>query len=118
MEMLFDDANAYITINNSQFEAFGFFWSIRLGCPLAPALYVLVAEGFGYLLPHSISLGLVHGISLPKSSSQIVNGNFSDDSFLTLLKDEENIKNALHCLDTFCQASGSAIQWHKMLCYR
>ena len=28
----------------------------------------------------------------------------------------KNINNALNFLDTFCQAYGSAIQWHKMLC--
>ena len=77
------------------------------------ALYVLAMEGFQYLLAHFFSLGLV-----PESSSKLVNGHFSDDSFLTLLEDEENIKNALLCLDTFCQASGSAIQWHKTLYYR
>ena len=69
MEMLFGDVNACITINNLQSEAFGLFRSIRKGCPLAPALYVLAAEGFGYLLAHSVSSGLVHGISLPESSS-------------------------------------------------
>ena len=117
MEMFFSDANACITINNLQSEAFGLFRSIRQGCPLAPALYVLAVEGFGYLLAHSISSGLVCGISLPESSTHLVNGHFADDSFLTPLEEDENIKNALSCLDTFCQAFGSAIQWHKMLCY-
>ena len=69
VEMLFGDANGCITINNSSSEAFGLFRSIRQGCPLALALYVLAMEGFGYLLVHSISLGLVCGISLPESSS-------------------------------------------------
>lgn len=117
MEILFGDANACITISNSQSGAFGIFHSIRQGFPLAPSLYVLVVEGFGYLLAHSISSRLVRGISLQESSSQLVNGHFVDDSFLTLLEDQENINNALNYLDTFCQASGSAIQWHKMLCY-
>ena len=118
MEMVFGDANACITINNSQSEAFGHFCSIRQGFPLASTLYVLATEGFGYLLAHSISSGLVHGISFPESSSQLIDGHFANDSFHTLLEDEENIKKALNCLDTFCQASGSAIQWHKTLCYR
>ena len=56
------DANAWSTINNSQSEAFSLFCSIRQGFHLAPTLYVLVAEGFGYLLAHFVSLGLVHGI--------------------------------------------------------
>ena len=69
VEMLFGDATSCITINNSQSEAFGLFRSIRQGFLLAPVLYVLAAEGFGYLLAHSVSSGLVHGISFPKSSS-------------------------------------------------
>lgn len=108
--MLFGDANACITINNSQSEAFGLFYSIKKGFPLAPTLYVLAAQGFGYLLAHSVSSRLVHGISLRESSSQLVNGHFVDDSFLTLLEDEENIKNVFIFLDTFCQASRSDIQ--------
>lgn len=113
--MLFGDANACITINNLQSEASSLFCSIRQGFPLAPMLCVLTTEGFGYLLAHSVSSGLLRGISFPESSSQLVNGHFTDDSFLTLLDDEENINNALSFLDTFCQAFGSAIQWHKML---
>ena len=64
MEMFFGDANAYMTINNSQSKAFGIFCSIRKGFPLALPLYVLAIEGFGYLLAHCVSSGLVHGISL------------------------------------------------------
>ena len=85
---------------------------------MASALYVLAAKGFGYLLAHFVSMGLVRGISLPESSSELVNGHFANDSFLTLFEDEENIKNAFKCLDIFCQASGFAIQWHKTLFYR
>ena len=110
MEILFGDANACITINNSQSEAFGPFCSIRQGFPLALALYVLTTKGFGYLLAHSVSSGLVHGISLPESSSQLVNVHFANDSFLTLFEDKENIKNVINFLDIFCQASRSTIQ--------
>ena len=110
VEMLFGDVNACITINSSQSEAFGLFCSIRQGCPLALVLYVLVVEGSGYLLAHFVSSSLVRGISLPDCSSQFVIDHFVDDSFLNLLEDEENIINALQCLDTFCQAFGSATQ--------
>ena len=69
VEMLFGDANVCITINNSSSEAFDLFCSIRQCCPLVPALYVLATKGFGYLLAHFVSMGLVHGISFPNSSS-------------------------------------------------
>ena len=75
-------------------------------------------EGFGYLLAHFLSFGSVYGIVLPNSSSYLVIGHFSSDSFLSLLEDDDYIANALHFLDIFCQALGLAIQWHKMLYYK
>lgn len=69
------------------------------------------------MLANAISLGHIQGISLPDSSQQLVNGHFAYDSFLALIEDEENIANTLQCLDTFCLAFGSTIQWHKTLCY-
>lgn len=74
------------------------------------ALCVLGAEGFGYLLANVISVGHVCGISLLKSPSQLVNGHFVDDFFLTLIEEEDNVQATLQCLDTFCLALGSASQ--------
>ncbi|XP_059064447.1 uncharacterized protein LOC131856617 [Cryptomeria japonica] len=116
--MLFRDASTCITINGRQSEAFGLFRSIHQGCPLAPALYVLAAEGFGYLHANAIFVWHARGISLPESPSQPVNSHFADDSFLTLIEDKDNVQAILQCLNTFCLASGSAIQWHKTQCYR
>lgn len=109
VEMVFAKASSCITINDCQSKTSGLFCSIHQGCPLTPSLYVLAGEGFGYLLAHSISQGKVHGIYLFDSPSQLVNGHFVDDSFLTLLEEEDNIKATLSCLETFCLASGSAI---------
>ena len=117
VQMLFGDAFACITINGRQSQAFGIYCSIRQGCPLAPSLYVLATEGFRYFLAKAISQGRVHGISLPNSLDHLVNGHFMDDSFLTLIEDENNVANSLQFLDTFFLASGSTIQWHKILCY-
>ena len=99
--MLFEDASTCITINDKQSKAFDLFKSIRQGCPLTPPLYALVTKGFGYLLANAISSGHVKGISLLESPTQYVNGNFSSDSFLTLIEDEGNVSNALQCLNTF-----------------
>ena len=53
--MLFGDAYTCITIIDPQDEAFSLYKYIHQGCPLAPSLYVLAAEGFGYLLVDTIS---------------------------------------------------------------
>lgn len=109
VQMLFGDASTCITINGWQSQAFGNFHSIQQGCPSVPSLYVLVVDGFGYPLSNNISLGRVCGISLPDSSQQLVNGHFVNDSFLILIEDEENVANALYCLDIFCLSSRSSI---------
>ncbi|XP_059073092.1 uncharacterized protein LOC131873930 [Cryptomeria japonica] len=109
MEMFFAEASACITINGCQSHTFGLFHSTRQGCSLAPSLYVLAAEGFGYLLAHSTSQGMVRGISLPDSPSQLINDHFVDDFLLTLVEDEDNIKAALSFLETFWLASRSTI---------
>lgn len=97
--MLFVDAFVCITINGCQSSSFELFRSIRQGCSLAPLLYVLAVERFGYLLANAVSQQRVKCILLPKSQAQLVNGHFFDDSFLTLLEGEENIKVALDCLN-------------------
>ncbi|XP_057862514.2 secreted RxLR effector protein 78-like [Cryptomeria japonica] len=85
MQILVRDAYAYITINDHKSSSFRLFKSIRQGCPLEPSLYVLPIEGFGYFLASAISIGRIKGISLPESPSQLVNGHFADDSFVSLL---------------------------------
>ena len=108
--MLFGDAYSCITINHPRYENFDLCKSIHHGCPLAPSLFLLVAEGFGYLFFITISWGLVYGIALLDSTMQLVNGHFVEDYFLTILEDEGNISNKLQCLDTLCLAYGSFIQ--------
>lgn len=78
----------------------------------------MAAEAFGYLLAYKVNQGLVKGISLPNTSKQLVNGHFADDSPLISAEDETSVSNALECLDTFCLASGSSIQWRKTSCYK
>lgn len=47
------------------------------------------------------------------SPSQLTNGHFADDSFLTLTENEQNVQETLCCVDIFCLASGTSIQWYK-----
>lgn len=75
--MLFGNASTCITINDQQSKDFNLYRSIYQGFPLAPSLYVLVAKGFVYLLANNIYWGLVHGITLPNSTLQLVNNHFA-----------------------------------------
>lgn len=93
------------------------FYSVRL--PYGPCIVCARGRRIWVFISHAKSQGLVGGIPLPAApSSQLLNGHFADDSFLTLIEDKTNIRNAMQCLDTFCLASGSSIQWRKTQCYR
>jgi len=61
---------------------------------------------------------MIKGIALPHSDKSLLNGHFVDDSFLTMAEDEQSINTTLKCLNTFCLAFGSSIQWNKTSCYR
>lgn len=95
VEILLGDASSCISINRRKSKAFGLFWSIRRGYPLAPTLYILFVEGFVYFIIIDISSSHVRGIYLLEFPNQLVNGNFVDDSFLTLIEDKKNVSNIL-----------------------
>ncbi|KAH9319689.1 hypothetical protein KI387_021458, partial [Taxus chinensis] len=88
------------------------------GCPLAQVLFVLVVDVSGYLIAHQAAQGLIHGIVLPDHASQLINGHFTDDSFLNIVESEQNVSSVLQCLDTFFLDFCSSIQMAISLGYR
>ena len=116
--MLFKDASAILAMNNAQYQSILLVRSVQKGCPLAPSLFILVVEAFSYLLAFQASQGMIKGIALPHSYKSLLNGHFADDSFLTMTEDEQSINTTFKCLNTFCLASRSSIQWNKTSCYR
>lgn len=118
VKILFGEASVVLTMNDSQSQSISLAWLVRQGCLLAPSLFILAVKAFSYILMHQTSQVLIKGISLPNFSIQLLNGHFANDSFLTLQEDEQPIKHALKCLDTFCLATSSSIQWQKTSCYR
>lgn len=69
IEMLFPDASAILTINQTQLQSFKLSHSIHEGFPLAPSLYILALEGFGYILAHRVD----QGHFLPHNNAQLIN---------------------------------------------
>lgn len=84
VQTLFSNAFAIISTNGVLSKPFELQCSTRQGCPLVPTLYVLVADALGYLLANRVVEGTIMRISLPPpSESKLINGHFTDDSFLT-----------------------------------
>jgi len=68
----------------------------RQGCPLVKAM-----EAVGYFHPWTLLR-----ITLPRpKTGQMVNGSFTNDSFLTIPEDKEPMDNAVDCIHNFNEAA-------------
>ena len=112
VDILFKDSNTIIQVNGELSNPIFLERSIRQGCPLAPSLFVLVADALSYIM-NSNKLGLgVKGILLPNKDNLLLEQFATDIAmFLELL--EENFENMLSRLQLFCNASSAKISTQK-----
>ena len=87
--------------------------SVRQGCPLAPFLFLFVAEAMHVFLT-SQEAGL-QGIRLPITLHELVDVEFADDTALYMHGSLQNLKRLELGLQTFCKASGAKINWNKSM---
>lgn len=113
IKIFFSNASTFITLDDM--DKIGLFRSLKQDCPLAPSLYVLVLEAFGYRLASKASQGLVRGIPLPRNQGQLINVHFVDDSFLTLRGDQASVQQAFQCLVIFVKPQGPPFSGGKPL---
>ncbi|XP_059078008.1 uncharacterized protein LOC131876588 [Cryptomeria japonica] len=106
------DANVVVELNGIRSSNLALTRSIRQGCPLALALFVLVVDAMFYLLKDSSTTSPIRGISLP-NKEEIYNVQFVDDTTLLIKLEEENLAALMKNIDLFCLASGSKISMHK-----
>lgn len=98
-----------IQVNGFLFAIIPLEISIQKGCPIAPLLYVLAVDALGYLFEYKCNAGLIKWIILPNSSSQLFNGHFVNDYFLTLSASKDILDHTLDALDIFNIAFGSKL---------
>ena len=83
------------------------------GCPLAPFLFLLVAEAMSiHLLGTSTG---IKGISLLTPGQEILEGEFADDTRVLLKGSLNNLQRTEVAINTFCMASGARINWSKIM---
>ena len=85
--------------------------SVRQGCPLAPYLFLFVAEAMSLFLRKS-KVGL-KGLSILTLKEEIVDAEFADDIALYLEGNVRNLKKAKEVIHCFFLASGASIKWNK-----
>jgi hypothetical protein len=99
-----------VGLNGITSEAFKLSRLVRQGYPLAPFLYLFVADCLGYLLEKTDN---VQGITLPGNETSITDCEFADDTNLYLEGSQENLSNVKTVLDIFALTAGASINWHK-----
>ena len=65
VKTLFGNAKAKVICNGELTEAITLTKSIRQGCPLAPLLYAIAADGLNWLIKDKVIKGELQGITLP-----------------------------------------------------
>jgi hypothetical protein len=116
-QMLFKDASASVKVNGAYTVPFEIGRGVRQGCPLAPYLFLLIAEVMNAMLKKEVAARTVKGIQLPMAGRQQVIAQYADDTSLTLLGEEIPIQGAINTLEIFCLGSGLVLNWAKSCGY-
>ena len=113
VSLLFEDASACIKVNGEPSLYFPIQRGVRQGCPLAPYLFLIVAEVLNVMVSQEMRAGRVQGISLPFEGHQQIIAQYADDTSFTLFGDEEKVTCLIYLLQMFCLATGLVLNWMK-----
>ncbi|XP_057871784.2 secreted RxLR effector protein 78-like [Cryptomeria japonica] len=81
VKILLKEESAQVEINGSLTQNIKLDRSIRQGCPLAPALFVIPFDALYYILRDYTISPKVGGVKLP-DGSELINTQFADDTAL------------------------------------
>lgn len=79
VQILLKDVCAQVEVNGSLSEPFPLGCSIRQGCPLAPALFIIVSKALFYNLRDNTLSPKVRGLYLP-NNDELINSHFADET--------------------------------------
>ena len=108
---LYTSAHSQVLMAGGCGERFALTRSVRQGCPLAPTLFLFFAEAMSSFLA-SQEVGL-QGLRLPIREEELLDAEFADDTAMYLQGQLANLRCFERALETFCDASGAQINWHK-----
>lgn len=116
VKLLFSNASVVVKVNGALSPQRGgesIERGVRQGCPLAPYLFIILADVLNIAVQTEACAGRIKGISLPFEHRQQILAQYADDTSFTLLGEEESVRSLIYLLETFCLASGLVINWHK-----
>lgn len=117
VRILLKDSSALVEVNGALSHPIPLSRSIRQGCPLAPALFVIASDALYYLLRDDTLSPRGQGITMP-DDFELINIQFVDDTSLFLKLSKHNIDSLNQKLDIFGRASGARISNTKSILLR
>ena len=113
VSLLFYNALACIKLNGEPSPYFPIQRGVRQGCPLAPYLFLIVAEVLNAMVSQEMRAERVQGINLPFEGRQQIIAQYADDTSFTLFGNKEKVTCLVYLLETFCLATGLVLNWTK-----
>ena len=108
---LYSSASSRVLLTDGKGPAFKLSRSVCQGCPLAPFLFLFLAEALStYLNAEDIGL---KGINILLSDKELLELDFANDISLFLDGNGDNLRKAERAIQEFCLALGARINWSK-----
>ncbi|GKV51184.1 hypothetical protein SLEP1_g57855 [Rubroshorea leprosula] len=104
--------------NGSPIEEFSMKKGLRQGDPLAPFLFLMVAEALNGLILKAKEKDLYNGATVGTEGLEVTHLQFADDSIFFCEASKENIKTIKGILRIFELASGLKVNFFKSALYR
>ncbi|GKV30550.1 hypothetical protein SLEP1_g39351 [Rubroshorea leprosula] len=106
-----------VLINGSLIEEFSMKKGLRQGDPLAPFLFLLVAEALNGLILKAKEKEMYNGVVVGIEGLEVTHLQFADDSIFFCEASDENIKTIKGILRTFELVSGLKVNFFKSALY-
>ncbi|MCO5577762.1 hypothetical protein L7F22_031594 [Adiantum nelumboides] len=104
--------SSLVTIGGHVGRIFQLSKSVRQGCPLAPYLFLFVAEMMSDLI--RAQQPALRGLLMPVADERdLIDQEYADDTFVFLHYSPDILDTIRDVLEVFCVASGARINWHK-----
>lgn len=116
-KILFKDASALVGLNGRPTMQFAIDQGVRQGCPLAPYVFIVVADVMAHAMRAAVERGDIQGIQLPDGNKQQLNVQYADDTSFTVQATPQSVGNLIQILRDFCSAAGLEINWRKLAAY-
>jgi hypothetical protein len=116
-QLLFRDTSATVSFNGELMPSFPIQRGVRQGCPLAPYLFLLVAEWLHSATRDAVATGALSGILLPDGVTQQTLLQYANDTSFSLQAEEGNLQNVAFLLHDFGLASGLVYNPRKTVVY-